>query len=238
VSKVNVPIAFLSLVTSVLLWASVYNNSNPKLEKKDFVAALQPGNLDQRRFVISEIPADLTLTLTGNRDQLKALSPYAIVDLSMASAGVKSYPVVIFPASVREFVFSSSITARVTIENVTTKSFNVIGTHTGISPDGKQIESLVIFPKKVFVTGPEALVAKVATVQVAIDYSTAAVSSEGVEVNARALDSSGSEIPKLVLRTSDSHPEYTEEAQKVPATISVHLVPAPDPVVKITPKLP
>lgn len=238
-SKVNVPIAFLSLVTSVLLWASVYSSSIPKFEKKDVVAPLQPGNLDQRRFVITEIPTEMTLTLTGNRDQLKTVSPYAIVDLSMATPGNNSYPVVIFPASVRELLLTNGLTTRIKIVALTKKIFEVKGVYNGVSPDGRLAESLDIFPKKVYVTGPEEAVARVATVQVLVDYSAAAVSTEGIEVEAKALDSAGQEVPRLVLRTSDSHPEYTDDAIKEPATIRVHLkLATPDTATKPPFKLP
>ncbi|MBS1726938.1 MAG: hypothetical protein JST51_09470 [Armatimonadetes bacterium] len=222
-SKVNVPIAFLSLVTSVLLWASVYNNANRRPAPKDISIGLETSNLDRTKYHMVDYPSEITISVAGNTDLLKTVTPYAIVDLSAAQDGVKSYPVAIFPNSIRELLVKSSVTAQVKIESLVTKAMEVKANFNGIVPGGRKVSSIDAYPHRVFVTGPADLVQKVSQVRVDVDYSPTAVTPEGVEVEAQALDTTGTRVPRLVVRTSDSHPEYTDETIQEPAMVRIHL---------------
>ena len=221
-AKVNLPIAFLSLVTSSLLWASVYNAAHKRPDTKELTASLQINNLDHHNFAVTEYPATVSVSVAGNINQIKNVTPYAIANLSGATAGTKTYPVTIVPNSVRDLVVGS-ITAQIKVEDVTTKSLEIKPSFTGGLPPGKSVSSIEIFPKRIYITGPSSDVRRVDSVQVHIDYASTVATSEGADFIVKAMDKTGMEISKVILRTSDVHPDYTEENLKEPATVRVHL---------------
>ncbi len=224
-SKINIPIALLSLTISVLLWAGIYNSENrkpPKPEQKTFSAALTPTNLDRRKFVATNIPSDISISIAGTHDEIKNVQPTAIVDLAGATKEKTSYPVVVFPTSVRSLMTSEKIMATINIDTVITKQVDVKGTLTGLLPNGKRVESIEVFPKKIYVTGASADVNRVDSVQVPVDYA-AAMNTEGVDVEARAVDKSGVRIPKIYMNISDPNPEFIPEALEIPLLIHVRV---------------
>jgi YbbR domain-containing protein len=235
-SKVNVPIAFMSLVASVLLWANVYNFKNRRPEQKVVSAKISVINLDQRKYMIAEMPEDVSLALAGNSDQIRNATqqlPNAIIDLSTATPGSKSYPLTILPVSARELLVNSALTARIRIEALKTNRVDVTVIKNGALPAGNHVESTDSFPRSVYVTGSADNVQKVAAIQAIVAYSSAVLSPEGIEVEARAVDSSGKIVNNVLLTVSDDHPEYTDDAVNIPVTVRVRVKLAPD-----TPKMP
>lgn len=224
-SKINIPIALLSLTISVLLWAGIYNSENrkpPKPEQKTFSATLTPTNLDRRKFVATNIPSEISISIAGTHEELKNVQPSAIVDLTDARKDKQNYPVLVFPTSVRSLMTSQNLQATVIIDTVTTKQVDVKGTLTGVLPDGKRIETIEVFPKKVYVTGASADVDKVSYVQVPVDYA-AALNTDGIDVEARAVDQAGVRIPKVFMNISNPSPEFTTESLDIPMMIHVRV---------------
>ncbi len=222
-SKVNVPIAFLSLVTSTLLWASVYNAAHKKPETRDVPATLQVNNLDRQKYVVTDMPTSITIPVAGNVNQIKNVEAYAIVDLKKPEIGKSwPYPVTVFPSIIRELMVGN-VTVLIKVEELARKSMELKPTYTGALPSGKRVESTEYFPKRVFITGPISAVNRIVAVHLPIDYSGAATAPDGVDVEARAVDSAGFEVTRVILRTTDSSPDYNDENLREPAKIRVHL---------------
>lgn len=235
-SKVNVPIALMSLVASVLLWANVYNFKNRRPEQKVVNAKITVINLEQRKYMIAEMPEDVSLALAGNSDQIRNATqqlPNAIIDLTSATPGTKSYPVTILPVSARELLVNSALTARIRVEPLKTNRVDVSVITNGALPVGSHVESTNSFPRSVYVTGSDENVQKVATIQAVVTYSSAVFSTEGVEVEVKPLDSSGKVVNNVLLTISDDHPEYTDDAVNNPVFVRVNIKLAAD-----TPKVP
>ncbi len=209
-SKINVPFAILSLATSVLLWASVYNDRNDKPTQKVFSASLTAKGLNEK-LVITRIPDSVSLQLSGYTRDFRAVSqlaPTAIVDLERATVGEKDYPIVIFPASIRELLGGAVTMAKIKIDKLVTKRVDVVAKPMGALRPGFQQEPIDTFPRKVYVTGPSELVDKVVSVQVMVNLSSINQSPSEIDLDPRPIDAEERTIPNLLMGDSDVTPPY------------------------------
>ena len=235
-SKINMPFATLSLVTSIFLWASVYNFQNRKPEQTTVDAILTTKNLDSSRYLITQIPSSVPLTMAGFPDDLRKISRQnvsTIVDLSNPTVGDNKYPVIVFSSTARELLVNG-ITVHIKIEALVTKRIEVSLVKTGILPAGFHEESVDTYPRWIYVTGPSETVQKVSTVQTTVDLATLNRSPYDVESDAKAVDLNGRPLSKLVLKETEEPKEYSEEASNIPVKIRISFKLAPD-VVSVTP---
>lgn len=222
-SKVNVPIALLSLTISVLMWASIYNEENRKPAKpvqKVVNAPLTPTNLDRRKYVLTDIPVDYPLSFAGTQEELQKIQPSAIVDLSGVNPGSNQRQVLVFPTSIRNLMTSQQALVNFRIEALVTKEVEIRGNLTGVLPDGKRVDGLDVFPKRIVVAGLAADVNRVDHVQASIEASAALAAAEGVDAEARPVDSAGKLVSR-VLVSLERNPEYSSEALELPIKIRV-----------------
>ncbi len=240
-SKVNVPFAVLSLVTSVLLWASVYNDNKKEPAQETVRASLTTKNLDETRYVITEIPQSVLLPLVGYPDQLRRAlkqTTTAIIDLTGAVPSSKSYPIIVFPASSRELLGNSSIQVPIKIEALITKKVDVIVARTGSLQFGLHEESSEPSLHWVYVTGPSSAVQKVSKVQVTVNLSSIKQSPQDEEVESKAVDDKGNTISKVILHSIDDHPDYKDENvnESLKVRVTVRYVPDARPPYATPPK--
>jgi YbbR domain-containing protein len=222
-SKVNIPFAILSLATSILLWASVYNDSKKEPENEKVLASLTTQNLDTSKYVITEIPPSVSLPLVGYRDQLRRAmrqTTSALVDLSTATPGTKSYPIIVFPATSRELI-GNTPPVTIKIEALVTKRVEVSVVRTGSLPNGFHEDAIEPSLRFVYVTGPSDTIQKVAKVQVAINLASITQTPHEDDVESKAVDANGSTVPRVILHSIDYHPEYKEEQINEPLKIHV-----------------
>ena len=183
-SKINVPFALVSLATSILLWASVYNSNNRQPDTKMVPSPLKIKNLNESKYVVTEIPNFTTVTLTGYSDQIRAATQQTsagIVDLSNPKIGSADYPVIIFPTAVRDLAANGSPPAHIKIEALVTKRFEVTIVRSGSLMPGYHESEVDRYPRIVYVTGPAETVQKVNAVDVSLNLSTINQSPSEIE---------------------------------------------------------
>ena len=211
-SKINVPFALVSLATSILLWASVYNSNNRQPDTKIVNPLLNIKNLNESKYVVTEIPNFTTVTLSGYSDQIRAATqqtPAGIVDLSNPKIGTADYPVIIFPTAVRDLAANGSPPAHIKIEALMTKRFEVSVLKSGSLMPGYHETEVDRFPRFVYVTGPAETVQKVNAVQVPLNLSTINQSPSDIDLEPKAVDLGGTAVPKIMLsETEEQHPAY------------------------------
>ncbi len=223
-SKINVPFAIFSLVTSVVLWASVYNDNKREPAQESVRAQLTTKNLKEDKYVITDIPPTVTLPLVGYPDQLRRAlrqTTTAIIDLTDAVPSLKSYPIIVFPAASRELLGNNSILVPIKIEALITKRVEIIVARTGSLQAGLHEESSEPSLRWAYVTGPSSAVQKVASVQVTVNLSSINQTPQDEEVDSKAVDDKGNTVPKVILHSIDDHPEYREENINEPLKVRV-----------------
>lgn len=232
-SKVNVPFAILSLATSVLLWASVYNDRNDKPTQKLVTATLTPRGLNDR-FVITRIPDSVSLQLSGySRDfrTVTQVATTAIVDLEKATIGEKDYPVVIFPSAIRELLGGSATMAKIKIDKLITKRVDVVPKLMGALRPGFNQEPIDTYPRWVYVTGPSELVEKVVSVQVIVNLSNINQSPSELDLDPRPIDAGERSIPNILLSDTEEAPTYrfneVNNEMKIRTTVRFASAPLP-----------
>jgi YbbR domain-containing protein len=229
VTKINIPMALMSLVVAVLMWANIYNFSKNPTKTDTITLPLSPVEIDETKYVISEIPSEVSVTVAGTRDQLSKVtsqSPSAIVDMRSAGVGTKNYPVVVFPPSMRDLLVSSNPTARVRVDQLASKEMTIAVKRIGASAATDSFETDT-FPRTVYVNGPADLVRRIANVQVSTEFSGSATSSAGVEIQPLAVDSEGKVIQKILFTASNSKPAYNEEKLDDQFLVRVRVKPKP-----------
>ena len=211
-SKVNVPFAVLSLATSVLLWASVYNDKNDKPLPKQFNASVRASGPDESKFVIVEAQEFVPITVSGFTKDLRSINQNtitAIVDLKEPKIGESTYPVTIFPASVRELLNSNALTAKFKVDKLVTKRVEVSIRPTGaLKPGVHQDGTIDTFPNVIYVTGPSEAVSKVFAVQVVVNLSSIDESPTELELDPRPVDEAGRTVMNIMMSETVEHPDY------------------------------
>lgn len=222
----DVNLAALSLLASVLIWASVYNLKNRRPDSRTIQASLSASGLDEAKFAVTEMPESVSVTLAGSNEELRNATqqaPTAFVDLTAAEAGTRSLPVVVFPIVVRDLMVNSTQTARIRIEPLTTKQVEIQVAKVGSFPVGLVEESTDTFPRKVYVRGPAEAVKKVANVLVSVNLADRLVSEEGLEVEGKAVDAKGLPIEKVLILASNDDTKYNANNLAVAFMIRVRV---------------
>lgn len=225
-SKVNVPFAVLSLVTSVLLWASVYNDRNDKPKQITINPSITTRGLKEKLFVITKIPETVSLPLSGYARDFRNLSQQsttAIVDLENVKVGESDYPVIVFPSTVRELLGNAAPLVRIKIDKLITKRVDVIPVTVGSLIPGLRLGPIDTFPRWIYVTGPSESVEKVDAVQVMINLSGSDPIPQEIDLDPRPIDSNKRTVPNILMSATEDHPAYVydfvENTIKIKTTI-------------------
>jgi YbbR domain-containing protein len=225
-SKVNVPFAILSLVTSVLLWASVYNEKNDKPTQRPENAVVILRDFDDKKFVITQSQEFVNLTLSGYARDFRSINPQsitAIVDLKEPKLGENSYPVIVFPAAVRELMGSSSPLVKIKVERLVTKRVDVTYVPIGSLKSGFQLDSVDMFSPWIYITGPSETIDRVYAVQVVVNLSAISDSPQEFELDPRPVDANKKTVPNVMFSETETHDPYkfndVENVLKVKTTV-------------------
>lgn len=226
-SKINVPFALLSLATSVLLWASVYNDKNDKPKPDQIPAPVRTSGLNESLYVITEGQDMITLPVSGYAKDIRSInrsSVTAIVDLKEPKVGESTYPVTVFPASVRELLSNNALTVKFKIDKLVTKKVDVAPRQTGNLMPGVHLDGPIdTFPRKIYVTGPSESIAKIISVQVFVNLGTINQSPQELELDPRPVDESGRTVMNIMMSATEEHVPYVynsvENTLKVSTTV-------------------
>jgi len=170
--KLNIPIAFASLLLSLMLWFVVYSQNAPR---PDIInAPLSLDGLDDSRTFVRKSPNDIRLVVSAPADRLQAMRDERVtasVDLSQPIPGTHEYPVILSPAWVRNYV-DTKPTARLTIEPMTNRVVPVYRMEKGrLRDQDLQLTNKRTSPSQVTVRGPESEVTTVVEARAYLDLS-------------------------------------------------------------------
>lgn len=170
--KVNVPIAFASLLLSLMLWFVVYSQNAPRPDTQN--APLTLDGLDDTRFFVRKAPTDVRLVVSAPADRIQAMHDERVtasVDLSQPIPGTHDYPVILSPAWVTKYVDIRPV-ARIAIEQMANRVVPVYRMEKGALRDQDlQLTNKRTSPAQVTVRGPESEVATVVEARAYLDLS-------------------------------------------------------------------
>ena len=193
--KTNVPIAFASVLLSIMLWFVVFVQNVP--EPIPVRAAVAYDGLNDTLLFVRKAPVDLRLDVSMPAERAKELADQQVVasvDLSQAQKGTHDYPVALSPAWVARYLSGTRPTVRVVIEPVARKDIKVNGVVKGALNDPNlRLNLKRVLPEVVTLYGPESEVVSVREARVYLDLSQVNPSRpEGQESEVIPLDRNGS----------------------------------------------
>jgi YbbR domain-containing protein len=172
----NWGVGVLSIVLAVALWVFVTDKANPD------VTGAVPGNIAVKAVNVPEDQAVFSLSpetvrvsvqapdsIFGN---LEAADFTASIDLAGVTSQQAIVPVRVETSKGRVDVLEiSPLQVTVRLENVTSRTVPVESNLVGPPPPGFEARTITVQPEETVVTGPESLVAKVATVEADVNLT-------------------------------------------------------------------
>lgn len=225
--KVNVPLALMSLLISVLLWLNIFNTRSVRARTQALSVKIMTVSLDDTKFMVSDSPENVSVTVAGSTAQIRTVLGSDVsgyVDLSQARPGTSSYPVVVYPPNVRDLLVNPTVTARIKVEPVVIKEVPITVNRIGrLAAPGVAVESIDTFPRSIYVVGTTDALQKTSSVAVNVDLSDEVTSSAGTELDAKPVDLSGKIVPKVMISSSNKDVHYRDEAVLVPFLVRVRV---------------
>ena len=226
-NKVNVPLALMSLLISVLLWLNIFNSRSVKSRTQVFAVKVNTVNLDDTKFLVSDSPENVSVTVAGSTSQIRTVMGQEVsgyVDLSQARPGTGSYPVVVAPANVRDLLVNPTVTARIKVEPLMIKQVPITVNRMGqLALKSAAVESVITIPKTIFVAGSADALQKTSSVAVNVDLTEDVLREGGSELEAKAIDLSGKVVPKVMITRSDRDVHYKDEVVSTPFLVNVQV---------------
>lgn len=224
-NKINVPLAAMSIVLSLLLWVNVFNSRSVRSRTQVFSAKINMVNLDDTKFLVSDSPENVSVTVAGSTAQVRTvmgLEVFGYVDLTQARPGTSSYPVVVYPPNVRDLLVNPTVTARIKTEPLVVKKVSVTVNRMGAFATGSaSIESVETSPRNVYVAGTSDALQRVSSVAVNVDLNDETLKPEGVMLEAKAIDLTGKVVPKVMISPTGKDIHYKEETVAAPYLVRV-----------------
>ncbi len=163
-TKLSWPIAIASLVMSILIWSIVYpqtlNQETRNLTAKVVVEGLPD------KMTVTAMPSSLNVRAVGSTSRLTQLDPAqltAVVSLSTATPGRKSYRVTLYPVHYQEFFQEQTYTVPIEIEPIATRKMPVQTETVGqLGDPAIVLDEIMVDPETVTVTGPQSVVEQLA----------------------------------------------------------------------------
>ena len=225
--RLNVPIAGLSLVISLLLWSVVFSQNSKPMVTRAYTIALEADGLKEG-LAVTRLPDTVSVAVTASEERFARLRPdgfVALVDLSKAEPGRRTYPVQVFPPELREVMTPSVLNARVDVEPIASRSLAVeIETKGELRDATLQVRDLTPDPIQARVTGPRTELSRVARIRGFLDLGSTTISSGGTaEVALEALDARGRALDRV--RTEPLFARVRLAVASVPEEKAVFVVP-------------
>ena len=226
-NKVNVPLALMSLLISVLLWLNIFNTRSVKSRTQVFAVKITTVSLDDTKFLVSDSPENVSVTVAGSTSQIRTVMGQEVsgyVDLSQAQPGTSSYPVVVYPPNVRDLLVNPTVTARIKVEPVLVKEVPITVNRTGrLAERSGDVDAVDTFPRMIFVAGSADAIQKTTSVAVNVDLSDDVTSTAGAELEAKPVDQSGKPVQKVMISATGKEVHYQEASLVTPFLVRVRV---------------
>jgi|LauGreDrversion4_2_1035121.scaffolds.fasta_scaffold249602_2 YbbR domain-containing protein len=226
-NKVNVPLALMSLLISVLLWLNIFNTRSVKSRTQVFAVRITTVSLDDTKFLVSDSPENVSVTVAGSTSQIRTVMGQEVsgyVDLSQAQPGTSSYPVVVYPPNVRDLLVNPTVTARIKVEPVLVKEVPITVNRTGrLAARSADVEAVDTFPRTIFIAGSADAIQKTTSVAVNVDLSDDVTSTAGAELEAKPVDQSGKPVQKVMISATGKDVHYQEASLVTPFLVRVRV---------------
>lgn len=226
-NKVNVPLALMSLLISVLLWLNIFNTRSVKSRTQVFAVKITTVSLDDTKFLVSDSPENVSVTVAGSTSQIRTVMGQEVsgyVDLSQAQPGTSSYPVVVYPPNVRDLLVNPTVTARIKVEPVLVKEVPITVNRTGrLVARSADVEAIDTFPRTIFIAGSADAIQKTTSVAVNVDLSDDVTSTAGAELEAKPVDQSGKPVQKVMISATGKDVHYQEASLVTPFLVRVRV---------------
>jgi len=226
-NKVNVPLALMSLLISVLLWLNIFNTRSVKSRTQVFAVRITTVSLDDTKFLVSDSPENVSVTVAGSTSQIRTVMGQEVsgyVDLSQAQPGTSSYPVVVYPPNVRDLLVNPTVTARIKVEPVLVKEVPITVNRTGrLAAKSADVEAVDTFPRTIFIAGSADAIQKTTSVAVNVDLSDDVTSTAGAELEAKPVDQSGKPVQKVMISATGKDVHYQEASLVTPFLVRVRV---------------
>jgi len=226
-NKVNVPLALMSLLISVLLWLNIFNTRSVKSRTQVFAVKITTVSLDDTKFLVSDSPENVSVTVAGSTSQIRTVMGQEVsgyVDLSQAQPGTSSYPVVVYPPNVRDLLVNPTVTARIKVEPVLVKEVPITVNRTGrLAARSADVEAIDTFPRTIFIAGSADAIQKTTSVAVNVDLSNDVTSTAGAELEAKPVDQSGKPVQKVMISATGKDVHYQEASLVTPFLVRVRV---------------
>jgi len=213
----NLGTRLLALAIALAMWFGFSYQRRERQSERSFRIPLSVANVPARTLIASPLPAAVDVRVRGPFSALRQLDPAkleAMVDLSQASRGSKSYRLapedVIAPPEV-EVLAVSPEEIRNTLETAAEKTVAIVPEIVGAPAEGSQVFEVTVDPRTARVVGPESALARLT--QVRTESISVAGRAAGFTTVANVL----ADVPGVRLR------------QAAVAAVTVRIAPAPAP---------
>jgi len=183
----NLALKGLSLILGFVIWLMVVNVSKPEInDSKSVPIEVKNANIfeaDSKTWSIDR--TNVTVTYNVRSDMRSAITStdfHAYVDLSDYSI-TGSVPIYIEVLNGKDTMIGEvqvhPSVAKVTIENVQKKKFDIKAHSVGDPKSGYKVANIILSPESVYVTGPESEIGRISTVGVEVDTAGISTNQDG-----------------------------------------------------------
>ncbi len=184
----NLPLKGISLILAFMIWLIVVNVSKPEIsDSKSVQLDVKNQNIfeeDSKTWSVDRTNVNITYNVRSDvRSSISSSDFYAYVDLSDYSI-TGSVPVYVEVLNGKETIIGDvqvhPSVAKVTIENVQKKKFDIKKEIIGEPKSGYKAANIILSPESVYVTGPESEIGRISTVGVEIDVTGISSNQDGI----------------------------------------------------------
>ncbi len=183
----NLVLKGISVVLAFVIWLMVVNVSKPEIsDSKSVSLEVKNQNIfdaDSKTWSIDR--TNVTVSYNVRSDMRSAITNsdfHAYADLSDYSI-TGSIPIYIEVLNGKESIIGDvqvrPSVAKITIENVQKKKFDVKSSTTGDPKSGYKVANVILSPESVYLIGPESEIGRISTVGVEIDTSGISTNQDG-----------------------------------------------------------
>lgn len=184
----NLSLKCISLILAFMIWLIVVNISKPEInDSKSVQLEVKNQNIfeaDSKTWSVDRTNVNISYNVRSDvRSSISSSDFHAYVDLSDYSI-TGSVPVYVEVLNGKDTIIGDvqvhPSVAKVTIENVQKKKFDIKQKTVGEPKTGYKAANIILSPESVYVTGPESEIGRISTVGVEIDISNISTNQDGI----------------------------------------------------------
>lgn len=184
----NLSLKGISLILAFMIWLMVVNISKPEIsDSKSVQLDVKNQNIfeeDSKTWSVDRTNVNITYNVRSDvRSSISSSDFYAYIDLSDYSI-TGSVPVYVEVLNGKETIIGDvqvhPSVAKVSIENVQKKKFDIKKEIIGEPKSGYKVSNIILSPESAYVTGPESEIGRISTVGVEIDVTGISSNQDGI----------------------------------------------------------